>query len=143
MKFVRKNGYYNCSLGIVSLNQINMVEQVLLAMYWEYIFCAAKTFEERDLVDYRRPFFILFIFLRWMETVDNIPCLTDRERVYGDELNENIRLIRLRPEQTSKELIKTLINMYIWFSYPFTVSYETKCACRLLPEHRRCILGDK
>lgn len=52
----------------------------------------------------------------------------------------------MRPEQKSEELIMTLDNKYnkpgdVVFN-PFTGFHSTGNACMLLPEHRRCIIGN-
>lgn len=47
-----------------------------------------------------------------MDTIANIIHLTSREKIYGDELDDNKRTILLDQEQKREALIKTLMNKY-------------------------------
>lgn len=76
----------------------------------------------------------------WMETIDNIPRLTPREKVYKYLLGkDNIPLILL-PEQKSLAFMVTLVEKYhqpgVIVYDPFAGSYATGLACLLLPLHR-------
>lgn len=65
-----------------------------------------------DLVYNRRSGFISFIFMGWMDTIENISRITESEIVYGDERDEHNRSMMLRPERKREALIKNLANKY-------------------------------
>ena len=98
------------------------------------------------LVDYRRGGFVPTRHEGYTGSIDNIPRLDPLEKVYTDEKSESGRPLMLRPEQKSVALLQTIIGKYtqpgdLVFD-PFAGSFSTGRACMLLPQHRRCVLGD-
>lgn len=98
-------------------------------------------------MEYRTSGFIPSSFLRWNNTIDNIHRLTEREKVYADELNEKNRPMPVRQEQRSAAPIQKLVKKYtqpVELSVDqFDGSYLTNRVFMLRPEHCRCIVGDK
>lgn len=122
LTFVLIDGYYKYSAGNESLNQIDMMQQAL------HLWHNGQTVTEQlEPVDHRRPGYKPFSFPGWNHTIDNKIRLTEGEKFYGIQLNENNRPMILHSEKKSEALIKTTVKTYNqlveFLSDPFGGSY--------------------
>ena len=97
-------------------------------------------------LDYNAGGFIPSTLPGWTDTIDNIPRIPASEIIYRPELLENGKAGRIRPEQKSTALLKTLVAKYCppggLVLDPFAGTMSTARACLLLDSHRRCVCTD-
>lgn len=76
---------------------------------------------------------------RWMETIENIHCLSPDEKVLFNERRVNNRLNLLQREQMTvafmKDIFYRIYNPEDYVFYPFARYDTTRRACMLLPIH--------
>ena len=141
LRFTRARGNYMSDPRHLRFNHTCMGE--IAVRFWKKGLTKKKMMEK---LDYNAGGFIPSTLPGWTDTIDNIPRIPASEIIYRPELLENGKAGRIRPEQKSTALLKTLVAKYcppgglVWD--PFAGTMSTARACLLLHSHRRCVCTD-